>query len=358
MFGKQTKTSAKPQKQQTTVQHGQSQQAVVFVRRTTWEKIVTTTSKATHKTAKAVKTVTPSLIRPGGKSATKALGVGQNQAFYRASYQSLGPQQKWDLYIAGLAPQGVPAPSKPAPHPKTPPRQYKPVKVMYLTKPSPTGFQAGQITVLPTAAQVSAAQKKKQPNPDALPSFPTPGQGVKLVHRPAQQTVTQQRINTTGHGNPIRQQVVVQRPVQQQQLQGNMVTVTLPAGQVQRIQQQQQQRQQVQVSVQRPVVQTTVRLQQQSQQPQQQYVTVTVPLQVQAQQQQTQRVQVQTVRVQQQQPQQQQYVVVQGQQQQQQQQVRQPQQVFLVPGQARPRVVSAPGTGRRVAGQSVVVVRT
>ncbi|KAK4229588.1 hypothetical protein QBC38DRAFT_441656 [Podospora fimiseda] len=320
MFGKSAKkTTTKPQKkpsQPTTVQQSQPQQVIetILIRRTTWQKLKTTTTRASHQTAKAAIKVIP-LRR-------KTPGTGENQTFYRASYASLSPQQKWDLYLAGLAPSGVAVPSRPPPPSNLPPKQYKTVPVMYLTRAGPTGVKAEQIKVLPSAAQVAKAkQQKKKNEEDSLPSFPTPQQGIKVVQKP---------VKTTGSG----QKMVLVQPVKK-------------VGQAQ-----QRPTQTVKVSV--PV----------QQQQQQQYVTVQVPVQIPVQQQQQQRVQLQTVRVQPQQQVQQQYVVVQQGQQIRQQQVRlsqsqqqQQQQILLVPGQARPRVVVAPGTGRRVAGQSVVVVR-
>ncbi|KAK4464789.1 hypothetical protein QBC42DRAFT_317621 [Cladorrhinum samala] len=390
------KHSTQPQAtQSTTVQrNGESQQVVeVLVQRTTWEKVVTTTSKTASKTAKTIRKVTPAAIKPKQKSTPTTPGMGSNQVFYRASYLSLTPAQQYDLFHAGLAPHGVPVPPKPLGWMPSTKSTYKPkVEVMYLTQPNPQGQKAGQLTILPrpaTANKKKVVVKKTTANPDALPSFPTPTEGVKLVHRPAQPKPQQQQqqgrrqqqtnqLQVQGHGNPVKQQVAVvpQDQRQQHQQQQQLVTVTLPAAQQVESAHQRQQGQAVQV-VQRPPPQQqvvrTVRYQQQQQQqqPQQQYLTITVPVQVrrvqsqqqQQQQQQQQRVQVQTVRVQQppqqRQQRQQQYVVVQESQHgQQSHQVRQSQQVLLVPGQARPRAASSPGVGRRTPGQSVVVLRT
>ncbi|KAK0667030.1 hypothetical protein QBC41DRAFT_142686 [Cercophora samala] len=350
MFTTKKAKPTKPQPQQVAIQDGQV--IGVLIRRTsTWKRLKTQTTKA-------VKVVTPKRTAPpSGREHLRRPNTGENQSFYRSSYLALNPQRQWDLYIAGLAPQGVPAPRGPPPPQKgITPRQFKTVNVMYLTKPSPTGVQAGTITYLPDAFEV-AKGKKKAANPDALPVFPTPGQGVKIVQRPVkgqqqQQQQQQQQVRVSNQARPVqvvRVQQQPQRVLQQQQQQ--YVQVTVPVAQVQRPQTQQfvavpvGQVQQgvvrpVSQVVQRPVQQQQQQQQQRQQRPQTQFVTV--PIQ-----------QVQQVQRPQQPQQQQQFLVLQA--------VAQPQtqqQVVMIPAiNTQPARQQVRTGGRRVAGQSVMTVR-
>ncbi|KAK4176274.1 hypothetical protein QBC36DRAFT_329684 [Triangularia setosa] len=359
---KKTKTTKQPQQQPTQQVAIQNEQVIgVLIRRSsTWQKVKTQTTKA-------VKVVTPKRTTipssSSGREQLRRAGGGENQAFYRASYLALNPQRQWDLYIAGLAPRGVPAPRGPPPLQKgITPRQYKTVNVMYLTKPSPTGIQAGTITYLPDAFELAAEKKKKQGNPDALPTFPTPGQGVKIVQRPVQgqpikrlagQQQQQLRVSTTqgqGQVRPVQVVRVQQQPQQQVRVQQQQqyVQVAVPVSQVQMQQPRPQTQQFVTVPISqvqgdaRPVsqvVQRPVQQQQRQQRPQTQFVTVPVQ-------------QIQQVHRPQQQHQQQ-FVVLQT--------VAQPlpqQQVVMIPAvNTQPARQPVRTGGRRVAGQSVITVR-
>ncbi|KAK0739343.1 hypothetical protein B0T21DRAFT_409698 [Apiosordaria backusii] len=350
---KKTKPTKQPQQpvQEVAIQDGQVI-GVLLRRRTTFQKALTQTTKA------ALKIVTPKRSpaphRPGREHLRRRHPpTGENQSFYRASYLALHPQRQWDLYLAGLAPQGVPAPRGPPPPQKgITPRQYKTVNVMYLTKPSPTGVQAGTISYLPDAFELAEARKrkKKQGNEDKLPAFPTPGEGGRVVQRPVVQgqgQLQQRPVKRPAGGQQLRvstaqgqggvrlvQVISVQQPQQQ------YVQVAVPVAQVQV----QQARPQTQQFVAVPVSQVQggvrpVQQQQRQQRPQTQFVTVPV--------QQVQQVQ----RPQQQQ--QQQFVVLQT--------VTQPQtqqQVVIIPAvSTQPARQPVRTGGRRVAGQSVVTVR-
>ncbi|CAP73267.1 uncharacterized protein PODANS_2_6655 [Podospora anserina S mat+] len=367
---KTTKPQPQPQPQQVAIQDGQvigtsppspfppfkpptnPSQGVLIRRTSTWKKLKTTTTKAVKVVTPNKRTAAPP---PGREYLRRAKPTGENQSFYRSSYLALNPQRQWDLYIAGLAPQGVPAPRGPPPPQKgVTPRQFKTVNVMYLTKPSPSGVQAGTISYLPDAFEVAKGKKKivKNPNPDALPAFPTPGQG-KVVVRPVKQGQGQQqqqkvRVSTQAQGRPVQQAVRVQQQPQlrvrvqvQQQQQQQYVQVAVPVTQVQRPQTQQFVAVpvgQVQQQVVRPVsqvVQRPVQQQQRQQRPQTQFVTVPVQ------------------HVQRPQQQQQQFVVLQT--------VAQPQpqqQVVMIPAvNTQPVRQQVRTGGMRVPGQSVVTVR-
>ncbi|KAK4239392.1 hypothetical protein C8A03DRAFT_14214 [Achaetomium macrosporum] len=181
------------------------------VRKTIWTRALSGASKAVTHPGQTAKRLIPRSRKSNQDS---------NLSYYRKTFFLLDQQTQFDLYMAGMAPRMTEREVKKL---RSSVRQvrrtYKPVPVLYEAQAAPNGFRAPLRDLVAEAqaarARAAAAKKIKQQsasNPDALPTFPTPGNHVKIqVQQPPKPTTT------TYQPRPQRPQQPQQYPQRPQQ---------------------------------------------------------------------------------------------------------------------------------------------
>ncbi|KAK3308525.1 uncharacterized protein B0T15DRAFT_109592 [Chaetomium strumarium] len=155
------------------------------IKKTIWTRALTGltgASKAVTHPGQAARRLIP------GSSKSSKSSQDRNLSYYRKTFFFLDPQTQFDLYMAGMAPRMTEREVKKL---RSAARQvrrtYKPVSLMYEAQAAPNGFRAPLRDLVAEAqaakARAAASKKTKKPsasNPDALPTFPTPGTHVKI----------------------------------------------------------------------------------------------------------------------------------------------------------------------------------